>query len=106
MVTTSGSLEERICPWARYVTRPKEYPIFEQVVWDPPPDQVYHPCMCMLCVCTFLCVCALCVCVRACAFEGVSMSLYMRECVCLRVCACMVVVELMFSFLRILVAVC
>ncbi|XP_076450811.1 1,4-alpha-glucan-branching enzyme-like isoform X2 [Babylonia areolata] len=39
-------LKERICPWSRYVTRPKEFPVFEQVFWDPPEDQVYkfkHP---------------------------------------------------------------
>ncbi|KAK7098391.1 hypothetical protein V1264_002701 [Littorina saxatilis] len=46
MRTKAGPLEERICPWARYVTRPKEYPIFEQVFWDPPSNQKYkfkHP---------------------------------------------------------------
>nr|KAG5695432.1 hypothetical protein BaRGS_033557 [Batillaria attramentaria] len=45
MVTPQGN-QERICPWARYVTRPKDVPIFEQVLWDPPKDQVYtfkHP---------------------------------------------------------------
>nr|AYH91757.1 1,4-alpha-glucan-branching enzyme-like protein [Pomacea canaliculata] len=42
----AGQLEERICPWSRYVTRPKDVPIFEQVFWDPPAEQVYefkHP---------------------------------------------------------------
>ncbi|KAL8568163.1 1,4-alpha-glucan branching enzyme [Nucella lapillus] len=46
MQTHHGTQEERICPWSRYVTRPKEFPIFEQVFWDPPQQQVYkfkHP---------------------------------------------------------------
>lgn len=41
MRTRAGPLEERICPWARYVTRPKEFPIFEQVFWDPPTKEIY-----------------------------------------------------------------
>ena len=40
MRTKPGALEERICPWARYVTRPKDVPIFEQTFWDPPQEQV------------------------------------------------------------------
>ena len=40
MRTKPGALEERICPWARYVTRPKDDPIFEQTFWDPPQEQV------------------------------------------------------------------
>ena len=44
MRTKPGPLEERICPWARYVTRPKDVPIFEQVFWDPPQEQVCWSC--------------------------------------------------------------
>ncbi|XP_050413059.1 1,4-alpha-glucan-branching enzyme [Patella vulgata] len=44
--TKSGDLVERICPWAVHVNRPKDVPIYEQLFWDPPADQIYkfkHP---------------------------------------------------------------
>ncbi|XP_076470991.1 1,4-alpha-glucan-branching enzyme-like [Babylonia areolata] len=46
MRTKPGPLEDRICPWAQYVSRPKDVPIFEQQFWDPPEEMIYkfkHP---------------------------------------------------------------
>lgn len=38
--TKSGELVDRICPWSKVVKRPKDVPIFEQINWDPPKEQV------------------------------------------------------------------
>ncbi|CAC5376344.1 GBE1 [Mytilus coruscus] len=40
--TKSGELVDRICPWSKVVKRPKDVPIFEQINWDPPQDQLYQ----------------------------------------------------------------
>ncbi|GFS24264.1 1,4-alpha-glucan-branching enzyme [Elysia marginata] len=37
----NGEIVDRICPWAKMVARPHNVPIFEQIFWDPPEDQVY-----------------------------------------------------------------
>ncbi|XP_041365409.1 1,4-alpha-glucan-branching enzyme-like [Gigantopelta aegis] len=42
MKTRSGQIEDRICPWATHVNRPKDVAIYEQLFWDPPKDQIYH----------------------------------------------------------------
>lgn len=36
MHTKDGKLEDRLSPWATYVTHPEKVPIYEQVFWDPP----------------------------------------------------------------------
>lgn len=40
--TKSGELVDRICPWSKVVKRPKDVPIFEQINWDPPKEQLYQ----------------------------------------------------------------
>lgn len=42
--THSGSLEDRLCPWATYVVQPPktEGTIFKQRVWNPPINERYH----------------------------------------------------------------
>lgn len=37
----NGEIVDRICPWAKRVTRPENVPIYEQIFWDPPPEQTY-----------------------------------------------------------------
>ncbi|XP_059170657.1 1,4-alpha-glucan-branching enzyme-like [Physella acuta] len=42
----NGNIVDRICPWAKMVGRPATVPIFEQIFWDPPMEEVYkfkHP---------------------------------------------------------------
>ncbi|KAK3753869.1 hypothetical protein RRG08_006256 [Elysia crispata] len=38
----NGEIVDRICPWAKMVARPHNVPIFEQIYWDPPENQVYR----------------------------------------------------------------
>lgn len=38
--TKTGELVDRIDPWAVVVRRPKDVPVFEQIFWNPPHDQV------------------------------------------------------------------
>jgi hypothetical protein len=35
MHTKSGKLEDRLSPWAKFVTREEKVPVYDQIFWDP-----------------------------------------------------------------------
>ncbi|XP_052217090.1 1,4-alpha-glucan-branching enzyme-like isoform X2 [Dreissena polymorpha] len=46
MHTRGGKMEDRLCPWAKRVTREEKVPVYDQVFWDPPEQYVFkhkHP---------------------------------------------------------------
>lgn len=41
ILTPSGKMEDRLSPWATYVVQPKNSVVFDQKLWNPPPNEKY-----------------------------------------------------------------
>lgn len=42
ILTPDGKMLDRLSPWATYVKRPKDSVVYDQLLWNPQPDEKYH----------------------------------------------------------------